>query len=188
MKLVAGSLLERQEVELFLERTLIGFTIRSVQYLVPESMDLDSIGQFEGFDQAEAGIVLRGDDSEIHLRWAQEGFTESLWVGASSPGADLWSPHVRRVTVGGIWEAFTGFPIEKIAEGWLPLEGDRESVWSLCVRVNGRFFAIALGEIDHESGTPTYIPDCVVAIFNGDTGRSYHPWAGVASAWAEDFR
>jgi hypothetical protein len=183
VRLVAGSVTDRREVRRFLEGALIGFTIGSVEYLLPDSMDAESRDQFVGFDQAEAGIILRGDDREIHLRWSQEGFSESLWVGASSGGEDLWSPNVRREAVGGKWNALIGFSIEEIVECWLPSVGDLESVWSIRLRAGGQFVVIALGEVDYESEMPTYVPDCVVAIFGEDVGRSYHPWAGVPSAW-----
>lgn len=175
----------RSEVESFVEETLVGFTVLSVKYLIPESMDPESLGHFVGFDQAEAGVALVGDSREVQLRWSQDGFTESLWVGPPTNDTTLWSPHTREVAVVGGWEGLIGFPIEEVVHRWLPLAEEVEAIWAIRLRVGGRAVSVALGEVDYESGSPSYVPDCVLAIFDEPTGRAYHPWEGVTSAWGE---
>lgn len=167
---------------------LVGFRIDSVQYLRPAAMRGIESQEGQGFEHAEAGLTLSDADGESRsVRWAQRGFDEGLWIGESSarePGG-AWVPDVNAIPVPS-WKTFEGSTISSIAVAWQRIAPARYSIWSVRLDLADRSVAIALGERDPESGQLTYIPDCVVVIFNDGVGRRYRPPASLSSAWGEE--
>lgn len=166
---------------------LVGFRIDSVQYLRPAAMRGLESQKGWGFEHAEAGLTLRNADGENRsFRWTQRGFDEGLWIGESfETMASGWVPDVNAIPVPS-WKAFEGSTISSIAVAWQQIAPARYSIWSVRLDLADRSVAIALGERDSDSGQLTYIPDCVVVIFNDSVGRRYRPPASLSSAWGEE--
>ena len=167
---------------------LVGFRIDAVRYTRPAAMRRLEIQKGWGFEHAEAGLTLSNADGESRgVRWAQRGFDEGLWIGESSetePGG-AWVPDVNAVPAPS-WNLFEGSTVSSVAVAWQRIAPARYSIWSVRLDVADRSVAIALGERDPDSGQLTYIPDCVVVIFNDGVGRRYRPPASLSSAWGEE--
>jgi hypothetical protein len=185
--LITESEAERVQVELTIRRSLVSFDVTSVEYLLPASMEVSELAEGDGVRQVEAGVVLRGVDGERVIRWSMEGEKEALWLSEllTNDGL-LWAPDVWRVPVGEPWSVLTGASIENVAIGWQRASGEIQSVWSLRLDTAGGSVVLALGEIDWESGRLSYIPDCVVAIFDPVLAEEYRPQSSVVSAWGTD--
>ncbi len=86
------------------------------------------------------------------------------------------------------WQVIVDLPIEKTVVCWQRLTEELETVWSIRLDTCAGSVAVALGEIDFESGQLSYIPDCVVAIFSEAAGRGYQPRASGAISWGPSVR
>lgn len=176
----------RPQVEQRVRSLFEGFTIERVQYLAPRATQQESVTGGVGFDQAESGVQLTGKDGRSRtIRWAQDGFDEELWIGEESKTEhhQLWSPDVRALEVGTWSEVATGAVIDHVSVSWQHIGPSRFSVWAVRLTMGGASVVVSLGERDFESGRPSYIPDCILVIFDEQVARSYEPRASSASAW-----
>ena len=186
MKVVASGRQERDEVEAEVSALLDGFQFDHVEYLIPEPLLESGLTRGSGFEHAEAGVrLVRADGGCRTVRWFQRGEEEGLWIGAElATDESGWVPAVAPV-VADSWETRgLGNRIARSVVSWQQLAPSRTSVWSIRLDLEGGAVAIALGESDYESRTPTYIPDCVIVIFDPNVGRGYRPVASANSAWA----
>jgi hypothetical protein len=181
--LLAESLEGRRAVEAAVDSVFRYRPVRSVQYLIPASMDADDVLMAESVETAESGVLFSGGDGNVCLRWSMRGFKESLWLGPfDATESGPWSPNVKTADVGSHWGSLVGATIERSVVCWQRV-ADVYSVWSIRFDTDSGSFSIALGEIDYETGDLSYIPDTLVVIFNEAVGRRYHPAVSEVSSW-----
>lgn len=179
----------RQEIAEGVVSLLEGFVVTSVEYLTPVSMTGSTRIRGNGFEHAEAGVrLVNSEGAHRDIRWAQDGFDEGLWFGEDAgPGDEqLWSPEVRSVEV-SLWPQLGPSPvIDQATVVWQQIGPSLFSAWSVRLTLEGESIVVCLGERDYETGRPTYIPDCVLVVFDEQVAKGYHPSASFSSAWGPD--
>lgn len=188
MKVIATDYESRSEVRLEVASLLEGFQFGAVEYLMPEGLADSVLTVGSGFEHAESGVVLIGADGQCRtIRWSQNGFDEGLWVGAGGPTDDgAWVPDVKSVGVLSWARRGLGNGVVRVVPVWQEVGDSRYSIWSIRLELTVGAVVVALGERSFETGRPTYIPDCVLVIFDEEVARQYKPLANTCSAWAEE--
>lgn len=165
---------------------LSGFAVTRVAYLIPATMAGNTRPHASGFEIAESGVRLI-DPAGRHrdIRWAQDGFDEGLWFGEQTGPDDerLWSPNVQLVDSNSWPHRGQSSVVERVTVIWQQIGPSRFSIWSVRLLLGGESIVVCLGERDYETGLPTYIPDCVMVLFDEQVAREYHPSASFDSAW-----
>lgn len=176
---------ERTEVAAAISFLLDGFQLAAVEYLIPPTMFETKLTKGRGFEHAEAGVSLVNLGGERRtFRWSSHGIQQGLWVGEGLPqDSSSWVPDVSLVAAPS-WRRLLGSRIEMSAVGWQEIAPAHHSIWTVRLDLGLGSVAIALGEREYESGSLTYIPDCVVVIFDKEVGEGYRPSASSAPAWA----
>ncbi len=168
---------------------LEGFVVSSVEYLTPASLTESTRIRGNGFEHAEAGVrLINSEGAHRDIRWAQDGFDEGLWFGEEAGPDDeqFWSPDVRSDEVSS-WPQLGPCPvIERATLVWQQIGPSRFSAWSVRLTLRGESVVVCLGERDYETGRPTYIPDCVLVVFDEQVAKDYRPLASFSSAWGPD--
>ena len=179
----------RQELAERVVSLLEGFVISSVEYLTPASMAGSTRIRGNGFEHAEAGVrLINPEGAHRDIRWAQDGFDEGLWFGEEAGPDDeqLSTPDLRTDEVSS-WPRLGPSPVvERATLLWQQIGPSRFSGWSVRLTLRGESVVVCLGERDYETGRPTYIPDCVLVVFDEQVARDYHPSASLSSAWGPD--
>ncbi|HNJ97873.1 MAG TPA: hypothetical protein PLV13_07090 [Ilumatobacteraceae bacterium] len=188
MNVIATSDKSRSEVRLEMTSLLEGFEFTAVDYLMPRGLADSVLTVGSGFEHAEAGVELVGAEGERRtIRWSQTGFDEGLWVGAGGPTDEgAWVPGVKSVGVTSWSDRGLGNRIVRVVPAWQEVAPSRYSIWSIRMELTVGAVVVALGERSFETGQPTYIPDCVLVIFEEEVARLYRSRASTSSAWADE--
>ena len=165
---------------------LIDLELEAVAYMRPLALRGQDRIVGSGFEHAEAGVRLIGSGGRsIVARWAQSGVDEFLWIGDSMDAVvGDWVPEIEEVEVAS-WRSVIGKRIVSVGVAWQRIEDTKYEAWSLRLDFEPESIVIALGERDWPSNEVTYIPDCVVVIFDPPIARAYTPAASIGSAWCE---
>lgn len=177
----------RDELEAEIERLFLDFEIARVEYLIPRTM----VGQPQivgaGFEHAESGVTLASTNGDrLSVGWFQKGFEDGLWISPDPSAIPSRAITNTAPMPAESWQLEdTPRAVTGISIGWQELEPSSWSLWTIRLDLGQKSVVLALGERDYESGLATFIPNCVIAIFDKDVARQYRPRHCLSSAWAE---
>jgi hypothetical protein len=169
-------------------RGVIGSRIAGVRYLVPAGAGWPD-GREDGLvHEVDQGVVLvMTDGSALSAQWLMQGEDEFLAIAPMSISGLRAGSLIDAIDVSGApeWMAILGRTVNGVGVAWhVPNAGRPKSIWALRFDIEGgSSFVIALGEV--RDGSPTYLPDAIVVLFDREDAESYRIAGGVTSAWGE---
>lgn len=171
-----------------LSAAVVGRGLWNVVYFVPpglERVEEDSVG--DAIHLVDMGVSLVLDGLTINLAWSMDGPEEGLAVATDPLDPMFFGRSAVPIDANGIspWPSRLGHTIEGIAWAWhQPCDDCPDLLWALRVDFGAPGSAvIALGDV--EDGTPRYMPDSLLILFDEDVARSYAIPAGEGSSWGQ---
>ncbi|MEU4476204.1 hypothetical protein [Micromonospora sp. NPDC023888] len=161
--------------------------LRGVTYFVPPGLEWVEEDSSAGpIHVADMGVSLIFDDVTLNVAWSMNGFNEGLAVVATDTVDPLFfGRSAVAVDASGIhpWPSRLGHGVEGISWAWhQPCDDCPDLLWSVRLDFGAPGSAIiALGEV--EQGTPRYMPDSLLVLFDETVARSYLIPAGEGSSW-----
>ncbi|MFG1842639.1 hypothetical protein ACGFH8_29915 [Micromonospora sp. NPDC049175] len=159
---------------------------RGVTYFVPPGLEwVEEDSPAGAVHVADMGVSLRFDDLTFNVAWSMNGFNEGLAVATDPVDPLFFGRSAVAVDASAIppWPSRLGHAVEGISWAWhQPGDDCPELLWAVRFDFGVTGSAvIALGEVD--DGTPRYMPDSLLVLFDENLARSYVIPAGESSSW-----
>ena len=169
-------------------RGVVGSRIVEVRYLVPAGVQWPD-GRGDGLvHEVDHGVELvMADGSVLALHWEMRGEDEFLAIVPMSVSGFWTEGQIEALSFSDApeWMGILGRTVTGVGVAWhIPNAGCPRSVWAIRIDlVGGSSFVIALGEV--REGTPAYLPDSIVVLFDRHDAESYWITGSDTSAWGE---
>jgi hypothetical protein len=183
-----ASLIKRQDRVVLdeLRAAVAGRRLRNVTYFIPpglEWVEEDSIGG--AIHVVDMGVSLVLDGATLNVAWSMDGFNEGLAVATDPVDPLFFGRSAVAVDASGIlpWPSRLGCVIQGISWAWhQPCDDCPDLLWSVRVDFGAPGSAVvALGSVEY--GTPRYMPDSLLVLFDENLAKSYLIPAGEGSSW-----
>lgn len=167
----------------------MGSRIVDVRYLVPAGVQWWPDGRGDGLvHEVDHGVELvMADGSALALHWEMRGENEFLAIVPMSVSGSWTEGLIDALSVSDApeWMGILGRTVTGVGVAWhIPNAGCPRSVWAIRIDLDGgSSFVIALGEV--REGTPAYLPDSIVVLFDWHDAESYWITGSGTSAWGE---
>jgi hypothetical protein len=166
--------------------SIVGASLTAVRYFYPQ-FSSPQLTSYDGFDTILKGVELSSAEHVIAAMWWVEGAKEGLGF-VVDPDGQFYNDEALQildVSSESQWAPFRASRVVSAALSWhLPDDDLSNCVWAFRLNfASGRSVTVALGDVDEVSGTLTYQPDSVAAIFDEKVARRYRILASSESAW-----